>query len=327
MKTTESEPLLIILNLDGNGSARPLRGPEIQLRPASDGASIWAHLAVDHPGVSKLLTERSNLPEDISEALLAAETRPRVHFEENGLFLILRGVNLNPGEEPDDMVSLRLWIQPGLIISARRQRVVATRDIEAALLKQKGPKDSIEFLVTILEILVRRIGELVNLLEEKGDDLQESVLAGAGAEMRAPLSSLRRQVVTLRRHMAPQRDSLNNLMRQPPKWFGETHRDDLAAVIELHTRYLEDLQALHDRMIVTQEELSSHQAETLNRRLYALSLVTALFLPLSFLTGLLGINVGGIPMSESPYGFFYVSALLGALTLAVLALLKALRWF
>jgi zinc transporter len=141
------------------------------------------------------------------------------------------------------------------------------------------------------------------------------------------ISNLRRQVVTLRRHMAPQRETLTNLMRQPPRWVTEVHRDDLTAVIELHTRYLEDLQALHDRMIVTQEEMTSHQAETLNRRLYALSLVTALFLPLSFLTGLLGINVGGIPLAQSEHGFFYITALLGALSLAVIGLLKVLRWF
>ncbi|MBK9386785.1 MAG: hypothetical protein IPN34_18375 [Planctomycetes bacterium] len=97
-------------------------------------------------------------------------------------------------------------------------------------------------------------------------------------------------------------------------------------MVELHTRYVEDLQALHDRLIVTQEELGSHQAETLNRRLYVLSLVTALFLPLSFLTGLLGINVGGIPWAEDPQGFFLVTGMLGALCVVVLGTLKALRW-
>ncbi|MBL8896904.1 MAG: zinc transporter ZntB [Planctomycetes bacterium] len=327
MKEEAKDPLLIVLALDGKGGGRPLRGPEVQFRAREDGGTTWIHLDVDHPEAAKLLAEKSALPEDLREALLASETRPRAHHEGQGLFLIVRGINLNPGEEPDDMVSLRLWLEPGLVISARRQRIVATRDVEALLAKGKGPRNVGEFLVAILEILIRRIGELVNLLEEKGDDVQERVLAGGGAELRTPLSSVRRQVVTLRRHMAPQRESLVALLRQPPPWLAEAQRDDLAAVVELHTRYVEDLQALHDRLIVTQEELGSHQAETLNRRLYVLSLVTALFLPLTFLTGLLGINVGGIPWAEDPQGFFLVTGVLGALCVAVLGTLKALRWF
>jgi zinc transporter len=327
MKVESKEPLLIALALDGNGGARPLRGPELQLRPKEEGSTVWIHVDVEHPDAAKLVAEKSALAEDLREALLAAETRPRVQHEGQGLFLIVRGINLNPGEEPDDMVSLRLWLEPGLVLSARRQSVVATREVEALLQKGKGPRGTGEFLVAILEILIRRIGELVNLLEERGDDVQERVLAGGGAELRTALSSVRRQVVTLRRHMAPQRESLVALLRQPPSWLAEAQRDELAAVVELHTRYVEDLQALHDRLIVTQEELGSQQAETLNRRLYALSLVTALFLPLSFLTGLLGINVGGIPWAEDPQGFFLVTGILAALSVGVLALLKALRWF
>jgi zinc transporter len=322
-----SDPLLIAVALDGKGSAKPLRGPEVLLRPRTDGTTAWIHLDVDHADAAKLLAERSALPEDLREALLAPETRPRVQQEGQGHFVIVRGINLNPGEEPDDMVSLRLWLEPGLVITARRQSVVATREVEALFAKGKGPKHVGEFLVAILEVLIRRIGELVNLLEEKGDVVQERVLAGGGAELRTPLSSIRRQVVTLRRHMAPQRESLSSLLRQPPTWLAEGQRDEFAAVVELHTRYVEDLQALHDRLIVTQEELASQQSETLNRRLYVLSIVTALFLPLSFLTGLFGINVGGIPFEGDPLGFVWISVALCGLGFGVLAFLKSLRWF
>ena len=77
-----------------------------------------------------------------------------------------------------------------------------------------------EFLVAILDERIRRIGELVSLLEEKGDVVQE-------------------------------RESLSSLLRQPPTWIAEGQRDEFAAVVEFHTRYAEDLQAIHDRLIVT----------------------------------------------------------------------------
>ncbi|MBK9386784.1 MAG: hypothetical protein IPN34_18370 [Planctomycetes bacterium] len=187
MKEEVKDALLIALVLDGKGGGRPLRGPEVQLRPREDGGVAWIHLDVDHSDASKLLAERSALPEDLREALLASETRPRAHHEGAGLFLIIRGINLNPGEEPDDMVSLRLWLEPGLVISARRQRIVATRDVEALLAKGKGPRNVGEFLVAILEILIRRIGELVNLLEEKATTCR-SACSRAGARSCGPRS-------------------------------------------------------------------------------------------------------------------------------------------
>ena len=91
-------------------------------------------------------------------------------------------------------------------------------------------------------------------------------------------------------------------------------------------RHLEDLDAIRERAAVTQEELQSRLAEQQNIRMYVLSIVAAIFLPLGFLTGLLGINVGGIPGSDNPSAFvIFVLILASLLALQVLYFRKK-KW-
>jgi zinc transporter len=117
-------------------------------------------------------------------------------------------------------------------------------------------------------------------------------------------------VITLRRHIAPQRDALAFLTVEEMKWLTQQQRWHLRESIDQIIRYVENLDMLRERATVLQDTLLNHLSEQLNRNMYLLSIVTTLFLPLSFMTGLLGINVGGIPGSNSPIAFVIVCALM-----------------
>ncbi len=77
-------------------------------------------------------------------------------------------------------------------------------------------------------------------------------------------------------------------------------------------RHVEDLDAVRERAAVVQEELGARLGDQLNRRMYLLSMIAAVFLPLGFLTGLLGINVAGIPGADYPWACAIFVALLSA---------------
>ena len=93
------------------------------------------------------------------------------------------------------------------------------------------------------------------------------------------------------------------------------------------TRFVEDLQALRERSHSVQEEVANILTERLNRNTYVFSLIAAIFLPLSFLTGLLGINVPGIPGADDPEAFLVFCGILIAVVVAQVAVFKKLRWF
>ena len=92
------------------------------------------------------------------------------------------------------------------------------------------------------------------------------------------------------------------------------------------TRYVEDLDLVRERALVVQEELLNRIAQEQNARMYLLSIVAAIFLPLSFLTGVFGMNVGGLPGVENKGAFLLVAIGMLAVGVAIVAWMRWKRW-
>lgn len=288
------------LNPDGRGVA--LDVPELQSWTPADG-SIWLHIDVADLEACNWLAQDSGIPEGAVDTLLAEETRPRSIVTDKGLLVVLRGVNTNPGADPEDMVSVRVWIDDNRVISTRRRRLLSVVDISEALDRGDGPGSPGAFLAMLIERLADRIGDFVDSIESRLDTAEDEIGSADAASFRPQLASLRRQIAMVRRFLAPQRDALDRLNRQPVAFFDEAVAHALRQEADRITRYLEDLDLARERAVVLQEELLGHIAQQQNSRMYVLSVVAAIFLPLTFVTGLLGMNVGGLPGVDSPLGF------------------------
>ena len=84
---------------------------------------------------------------------------------------------------------------------------------------------------------------------------------------------------------------------------------------------------MHTHIVLAHEEVLSQLSAQMNERMYVMSIVAALFLPLGFFTGLLGINVGGIPGVNNEAAFWIVSGLCGAILLILTAIFRKRGWW
>lgn len=323
----ESNGLICAWILDGRGGGRQVSWEEANAFQPSDGSWLWLHFDYSSQPVHQWLFEQSGLSALTVEALKQTETRPRVVPADGGLMLFLRAVNLNPGAEPDDMVSARLWVGEQRVISLRHRRLVSVDDLRAALAAGKGPLTPGEFLAMFVDGLLDRLDNVVEVIYGHIDDLEEPHQPGTIPQQRAQLAEMRRQAIALRRFLAPQREALNRLAAENSRLLDEEVRLQLREHFDRLTRIIEDLDAARERAAVAQESLASQMAEQTNERMFLLSVVAAIFLPLSFATGLLGINVGGIPGSESPAGFTAVVVLLLAMGAGLWVYFRSRDWF
>ncbi len=321
----DEDGLVAAYRLDGRGGGEQLDWQGIKNWRLGDGV-LWVHLNRKFEAAQHWVREQSGLDEVIAEALLAEETRPRCAPMGNGVMLFLRGVNLNPGAEPEDMVSVRLWVEPTRIVSVRLRRLLSVNDLRAEIDKGQGPCNAGEFVAELAGRLISRMADVVLEIDDKVDDIQDRILVAESRQLRSELSRLRREIIALRRYLAPQRDALARLAQFKADWLQEAHCNRLREEADRVTRYVEDLDAARERAAVTQEELASRLAEQMNARMYVLSIVAGLFLPLGFLTGLLGINVGGIPMAESPLGFVSVVVVLIGIIAAQILIFRWRKW-
>jgi zinc transporter len=322
---TPARETLHALILDGQGGARSLSSEELERWQPEDGI-LWLHLDYTLDSTRQWLEQDSGLPELAIDALLAENTRPRAAILDEHLLLALRGVNTNPGADPEDMVSIRLCVGARLVVSTRKRRLMSVGKLLALFEQGEGPRSSAELVIRLSELLVERMGVTVEELEEQLSDLELDLLTQPGSEMRQAVRNLRRQTVTLRRYFAPQRDAFNQMLSERLSWFTTEMKLELREISDQLLRHIEDLDIIRERAAMAQEELASQQGEQLNQRMYVLSIISAVFLPLGFLTGLLGINVGGIPGADNDYAFLIFLLLLGLLVGGLLILFRRWSW-
>lgn len=311
--------------LDRKGSGHRIGWEGIATWQPEQGL-LWAHFDITDPGPDQWLEDKSGLEPPIAAALLAEDTRPRSAPSRNGLLVSLRGVNPNPGAEPDDMVSVRVWLERDRIFTTRHRPLQTSGEIRKALEDGEGPTSAGEFLAYLVENLVDRIGESVDELDANIDAAEEGLAEMNELDLRERLSELRRETAHLRRYLSPQRDALDRIYRQPDPILSESDNLAIREQADRVQRYLEDLDLIRERGMVTQEEILSRIAYEQNQRIYVLSVVAAIFLPLTFLTGLMGMNVGGLPGAQNRFGFTGVVLLMGALAAGIAVYFKRQKW-
>jgi zinc transporter len=311
--------------LDGKGNARRIDDDAVKRWSPADGL-LWVHFDIGDPDAGRWLSQESGVPQPAVDTLLAVETRPRSTAFGDNLLIVLRGVNTNPGADPEDMVGIRIWIEPDRIISTRRRRLLSVLDIVESLERGEGPTTTGGFLVDLSERLANRIGDFVNSLEERLDVAEDEISTDRSPGFRQRLGVLRRQMAEVRRFLAPQRDALDRLNRQTSSRLTETESHELRQEADRITRFLEDLDLARERSVVLQEELLSQIAQEQNTRMYVLSVVAAIFLPLTFVTGLLGMNVGGLPGLESQMGFTWSIIVMAVAAVGLLLLFRFKKW-
>lgn len=317
--------LIIAFVFDGKGHVRPLDMEGVRAWTPEQGM-LWSHFHLGATETGEWLRGGANLPSLVAEALLAGETRPRASVSGDGAIVTLRGVNLNPGADPEDMVSVRMWVDEHRLVSTRRRKLLSIQDA-AASLQDQPVTGTADLLLRIASRLTDRMGDVIDALEDRVAELEESVMARPDPSVRTTLSELRREAIALRRYLAPQREALARLQVEPPAFFTELDRMRAREINDRLVRLIEDLDAVRERAAVVHEELVSRLSDELNKRMYVLSVVAALFLPLGFLTGLLGINVGGIPGAENPYSFWIFCGILVVLLTLQVWVFVVKRWF
>lgn len=319
------DALIDAFRFDGAGRAARVGWQDID-RPHSGPGFLWVHLQRTADDTRTWLTEKSGLPPLACEALLASDSRPRTTAFGEGLVVDLRGVNMNPGEDPEDMVSLRVWCDGVRVVSVRRRRLMAVDDVREAIRRDRAPKTPSELLFMLADGLTKRMGTVIAGLDERVDDLEERVVAAQSQELRLALGAIRREAIMFRRFIGPNREAIERLVNDPADWLDQGDRLRIREIADKVTRYVEELDAARERAAVVQDELSSRLAERLNNNTYVLSVIAAIFLPLGLLTGLLGINVGGMPGADWDPAFWIVTALLVVLGVVEYVLLRRLRW-
>lgn len=313
--------------LDGAGGARAIAWQHCEgWWPAHARETLWVHMERTAPQVWDWMVRELGFSEETADSLLDDQTRPRAYREGEALVAVIRGVNFNPNAQPEDMITLRLWAGPNRLLTLRRRPLQTPRDVLNLLDRGQGPHSTGDLLTEIIEQMVAKIGGSILDMNDKIDELEAQAQDMSADAVLSVVATIRRNCLGLKRHMSPQHEALEQIGRNPPDWLSPANRRAIRETIDRLKRYLEDLDVSKESAILLQSELDSRAAAQSTRIAYLLSIGATIFLPISFVTGLLGVNVGGIPGTHAPNGFWLLCAGLAALVGAQLVVFRWLKW-
>ena len=329
IKTDENNGLLFALLLDGQGGAKHLSYEEA-LNWTPDQGILWLHMDLQCAGTKEYLENKSGINPLALESLTEEEEdRPRCVSFGDRLMLFLRAINLNPGEEPDDMISLRIWCENDRLITLRETPMNFLTAMEREFTTGGGPKNVGELLDEVCYFTLDKIVDVVADVEVLIDDIEDKIIEGEedDDDFMPRLSEARRNLTEMRRYLYPQRDAMDALPRQTMPWLSAENRYQLRENANRMMRIIEDMDSLRERAMINMDELSNRVREQTQENMYMLSVLAAIFVPLTFITGLFGMNVGGIPLAQSENGLLFMSAGLLFLGVLLAIILKKLKWY
>ncbi len=319
--------LIWAMRFDSAGRGRLLRPDEAVAEPGGFGEGfVWLHVNLNDARLAALVTAGRLGPPALVAAAFAADPHQRVAVSGAHVAGVVADLAAEPaagGRIADAGGRLHFVMGRDFLVSGRRHPIrgpEAVRDAAAGGHSLAGPVALLEHLVGHV---IAAMVETGTRLSDELDEIEDHILDERIRDESRRLGPIRRDAVRLHRHLLGLRSVFHRL---------EAEEEDLDPASRLTAKRIaqrldaldRDMVVLADRSRLMQDELSAHLARQSNRQLHTLSVLTALFLPPTLVTGLFGMNTKGLPLSSNEEGSTVAIGMAIASALAVYLLIRRL---
>lgn len=315
---------MTIVQFDGKGGVRKLEEAEEAgfITPAKGFALISGNVRAPE---FKVWLKRE-LGEFNGDLITVPSTRSRCTILDDRALVVLRVAR--PGAEPEDIGRqlLSLWIEKGRIIIASELNIVEFLGITQWQQTHHAPVSPADLVARLALRAADRIEPLTERLGDSLDTIEENLMMNRTGDTRSRLAHLRRTLINMRRLIWPQRDVLTTLEIEDLSFFTTRDRVRLREAAARTARLGDEMQTLSERAVLVHEQLLDTRAEQMNQTMLLLAAATVVLMPLTVISGILGMNVEGIPFHDSPYAFWIVTGGLCVLGLGIYLFMRRQKW-
>lgn len=301
-------------------AAQPVGSPEAArlLAGAGDPADFyWLHFTLSHGATERWMRQHLGLPDAFFESLRSEVGSTRLELDEGALVAVVHDVLFDSTFDASKVGTTSLCITRRLLVSARMRPLRSVDQLRGTVRSGAAFRSTVELLAHLLRDQASVLSDIVRQTTARVDSIEDRLLADRVTSDRTELGSLRRALVRLQRLLAPEPTALFRLLSRPPDWIGRDDVADLQQAAEEFSTAIGDSAALVERVKLIQEELAALVNEQTGRTLFVLTVVTVMALPINLISGLFGMNVGGIPLAQDPQGFALIAGSLVTFTALV----------
>ena len=296
-----------------------------------DSSTItWINIkGVHDSGLISNLGEYFEIHPLVLEDILNTNQRPKIEVFDNYLFIVLKMLSYNEEKNVVDSEQVSLIMGPGYVISLQEKEEDIFDPLRERLRKGKGRIRTVgaDYLAyAILDVITDNYFLMLEKLGEQMEEFEERLLRGPDQETLKQLYVLKRETLLIRKSVWPLREVVTQLERSESPLIAkgtlpfirdlydhiiriidtvETHRDMTAGLIELY------LSSISNRM---------------NEVMKVLTIIATIFIPLTFIAGLYGMNFANMPELEWPWAYFAVLFIMLVIGAGMLFYFRRKRW-
>lgn len=300
--------------------------PTMRAALGQNGGLTWIHLTTNDERAQLWLSGEAKLSPYVIDSLTATETRPRCDAVGDGAVINLRGLSSEATTASDPLASIRIYAMGGCVFSVTRKHLSALQAVREEVESHKI-LDPGDLIAAFAQAITEELDPVVAELGDSLDDCEEQLSAHRAFELRRMVNKVRVQAIGYRRFLNPQRAAIEKLAGLPGDWLRDDDRLHLSAAADRAARMAEEVESIRERAALTHETLTDLRGELLDQRSLVIAIVAMVFLPLTFLTGLLGMNVDGIPYAHEPWAFWGVVGMCVTMSLGIAGYFVHRHWF
>ena len=285
------------------------------------GPFRWLHLNLADHGTRRWIETADMLPPAVRDLLLSPDTHQRALVDDGAVGCVLHDFERDFDVADTARVgALRIALTSSLMLTTRLHPL-RSADIARLRLEQGaagiGPAQALELLVGAI---TENVADISRMLSADVQRAEEAFLDGHHPPVARDLIGIRRRAAQLHRLLLGMRSVLQRLEQD------DELPEPLLSVVEKLAQRLQSIDAdilgVQSELRLLREELDTQEAQRTNQNLYLLSIVTALMLPATLVTGIFGMNTSGLPFADGPWGTFYATLLAVAVAGATYLLLR-----
>jgi Mg2+ and Co2+ transporter CorA len=283
-----------------DGQSTPVSAADLAEHQPAARTFRWLHMNLADQSTLRWIADFPSLNAQCRQVLLATDSRQQVVSAGAWTCLVLHDIERDFDERETRIAHLRVAIGPSMIITARLHPLRSADIVRGRIRNGAAPSDGPAALEIMLDASAEALRQVVSNLEASVQEIEDELLDdGASLEART-FVTMRALMVKLHRLFSGARATFKDFdqeTRPPPA---------IADCLERAGRRLSaldsDLLSIQSQLRLLREELDLQATQRTNQNLYILSMMTALMMPATLVTGLFGMNTHGLPWANSPGG-------------------------
>ena len=322
-------PVLTLIEYDA-GAYREEQPASVTQISAASGKTLWLNLhGLNKPALLEEIGKRFSLHPLVLEDILNTDQRPKVEDYSAYLFIVTNIFEYDTGSRAIATKQVSMVLGQGFVLTFQEKPTGTFTSLRERLKNAKGQirKQGADYLVySLLDAIVDRYFISLETLAERAEALEGEVVARPTQKLLRELHGIRRETLFLRRAVWPLREVVSLLARGESTLF---NRDTLPFLRDVHDHMvyvIESLDAIRDLIAGLMDIYVTSLSNRINLQIRVLTVITTIFMPLTLLTGIFGMNFKYIPLLQWEGGFYLLMGFMLAIALGLLIVYWRIRW-